>query len=340
MSYAKEKAIVEKKVKRLKGIAAAVVAFLVVTLCVLGSFYYPSSWRYHFALPRVGTRAEGEMRLHFIDVGQGDCSLIELPDGKIMLIDGGDEREQTATVVLQYLNALDVDVIDYLLVTHADTDHCGSLAKVLEEKKIKRAFLPVANATDNNAYAEFYTALLREEDCVFEYSSRSILLNGEGKTAYTLSFLYPYTIDVENIGENSSKDGENNKNSSVFWLDYQGVSALFTGDAPLSTEPLLQRDSRLGLFENRGVDLESTEILKVSHHGSRYSTSKEFVDFLGVETAVISCGKDNTYGHPSSEVCENLTAVGAKTYRTDEQGSVIVTVKANGAYEVKTLGKN
>ena len=61
---------------------------------------------------------------------------------------------------------------------------------------------------------------------------------------------------------------------------------------------------------------------------------------LGVETAVISCGKDNTYGHPSSEVCENLTAVGAKTYRTDEQGSVIVTVKANGAYEVKTLGKN
>ena len=109
--------------------------------------------------------------------------------------------------------------------------------------------------------------------------------------------------------------------------------------APKEIEQLLMRDDNLGLFDKDGIALKSTEILKVAHHGSANSTSEEFLRHLGVETAVISCGVDNEYDHPSTQVKNALGAVGAATYRTDTQGSVVVTVKADGTYAVQTLGK-
>ncbi|MBQ8308738.1 MAG: MBL fold metallo-hydrolase [Clostridia bacterium] len=335
MGYEAEKIKAEKKMNKFKRRLFLLVLLIVLTLCVIAAFVGAHTWKYYFDLPSVGARAEGELRVHFLDVGQGDCTVVELPDDKIMLIDGGNTSEESATAIMRYFKALQIEAIDYLLVTHADSDHCGGLTTILQEYTPKRAFLPVSEQTDTGAYAEFFEALVKT-DCAWQYSNRSVDLSSEGEYPYTLRFLYPYTIDTE--GEPISPQTDN-EGSAVVWLDYRGASVLFTGDAPKTTEEKLLRDDRLGLLTNTGVALSSTEILKVAHHGSADSTSREFVEYLGVEHAVISCGEDNLYGHPSNEACAALTGARAEILRTDLHGHVIATLSATGNYNFEKLGK-
>ena len=333
MSYFKEKLKIEGKIKKIKIIAAAVLLVIVLALAIFSGFVPPDTWKYYVANPEIAKRHKGEMRLHFLDVGQGDSTIIELPDGRIMLIDGGNSDAATEKRIMRYLNALKIKEIDYLLLTHADSDHCGALDVVLKYTKVKRAFIPNVKPTVNKEYAEFY-AQLQKENCEVTLSSRSVILNGAGEYSYTLSFLYPYTLDVQ---ENTEEDAENNQSSAVVWLDYQGTSALFTGDAPKETETILLRDDKLSLFAERGVQLSSTEILKVAHHGSKYSTHLEFLQYLNVKTAVISSGKDNSYGHPTKEVLDRLQEVNSEIYRTDTAGNIMITVFKDGNYQTKKV---
>lgn len=325
MGYRAEKLKVEKKMKILKRVLLCVVAGIALCLCVFSAFVPSATWKYYFNKPKIRTRAEGELRMHFIDVGQGDATLLELPDGKTMLIDGGSEAA-TATV-MRYLNALKIKTIDYLTVTHTDVDHCGGLDSVVKYKDVRAAYLPDASAEENTQYAQLYAAL-NERGCAKTLSSRSVEIRGDG---YRFSFLYPYTSELG--------DGEyrSNADSSVLWLDYNGVNALFMGDAPMETENLLLRDSELGMFEKRQTDLHSVEILKVAHHGSAYSCGEEFLSYIGVQTAIVSCGKNNIYKHPSEETLERLRNANAEIYRTDESGHIILTIGVDGRYTVETV---
>ena len=214
------------------------------------------------------------------------------------------------------------------MLTHADNDHCGSIEEIVQVKKVLNAYLPASSKTSNNEYAEAYAALV-EEKCALIESNRTLDISGEGKFPYTLTFLYPYQL--------SEETGDNNASSAVIWLDYMGVSALFTGDAPVQVEEILLRDDGYGFFDQKGVELESTEILKVAHHGSADSSSLAFLQYLNLQTAVLSCGKDNAYGHPTQGVLDNLAFVGATTYRTDESGHIILTVRQDGTYSVQTV---
>ncbi len=327
MGYEAEKQKIERRIKRLKTIALFFVIVVLGALCLF-SFWYPAeTWKYCFALPQTGERQAGEMRVHFLDVGQGDCEIVELPDGKILLIDGGGDDE-SATQIMRYLNALKVDVIDYLLITHADTDHCGGLQKVVKYKEVKRAFLPLADVTENEAYAAVYAELM-EKGCEWQYSARSVNLSVGGESPYTLRFLYPYTLQTETRANG-------NDSSAVVWLDYRGASVLFTGDAPMATEEKLMRDHRLDLL-HESIKLRETELLKVAHHGSADSTSSSFLKYLGVKQAVISCGKDNAYGHPTKEVLSALSAQNVEIYRTDELGDLVWTVSPTGDYAFESF---
>ncbi len=329
MGYRAEKEKVEEKAKKLKRIALCVVAVITVALLIFASVFPPESWKFYFNTPKVGARKEGELRIHYISVGQGDGTLIELPDGKIMLIDGGNNTSYAKTNLLRYLNALDVDEIDYLVVTHTDGDHCGALDEVFRYKKVKKVYLPCSYAVDKPQFAEVYD-LAVEKECAIVTSSRSIVLdNTEGQTPYALSFLYPYAEEAR--GEKTEEP------SAVVWLDYFGTSAIFCGDNESAVEKLLIEDSQMGLLSARAVDLSSTEILKVAHHGSDTSSCAEFLKYLQVKTAVISCGKDNEYGHPHREVLRRLSEVGAEVYRTDERGHVVITANMNGKYSVRTI---
>ncbi|MBQ9728300.1 MAG: MBL fold metallo-hydrolase [Clostridia bacterium] len=333
MSYAKEKEKAEEKVRRAKRIVLFIVVILIAALCVFSFFFPVSEWKYYVGKPKVGKRQKDEMRIHFIDVGQGDATLIELPDGKIILIDGGNGKQKTAKTLLRYLNALDVDTIDYLVLTHSDSDHCGGLDKVVKYKKIKYAYIPNTSETLNAEYEQFYTELM-DTDCVCEYATRSAQFKNADQELYTLQMIAPHSLSVE-----GTMDAEvaANMMSAVVWLDYKGVSAVFTGDIPIKSETSLIAEDKLGAFDKKGVKLDSTEILKVAHHGSQYSTSKEFVEYLGVKTAVISCGAFNSYGHPSVEALGVLSDAGVNTYRTDLKGHVIINVSAEGQYTVETV---
>ena len=336
MGYKKTKEALEKRRKKRRRAFACVVAVLLVTLSGFSAVYPPNTWKYYVNLPALEQRGYGEARIHFLDVGQGDSVLLELPDGKVMLIDGGNATQEAANVILRHLNKLKINTIDYLVVTHVDTDHCGALDLVLEHKTVLNAYLPAISVDSvDSEYANFYAKLLAEEGCNREYSKRSISLsNKEGAFPYTLQFLHPYTVDTkeENWDANTKKDS--NSLSAILWFDYMGASALFMGDAPASIEEKFIAESEMGFISEYGVDLRSTEILKVSHHGSNTATTASFLEYLRVKTAVISCGRNNTYGHPSVEVMQNLAAVGATVHRTDMLGSIVISIERDGRYGV------
>ena len=322
MGYKAHKAAAERKEKRVKRVLLSIVTLLLLGLVIFAAIVPPETWKYHVALPDVEKREEGELRIHFIDVGQGDCTLIELPDGKTVLIDAGDNTPATKKQILRYLNALDVDVIDYLILTHVDSDHCGGVEEIVKWKTVLNAYLPASSKTTDTEYAEAYAALA-ETDCTLLDTSRLVSF-GLKDAPYKLAFLYPYE---------GSEVKDDNAGSSILWLDYMGVNTLFMGDAPQEVETLLMRDDKLGFLEKMGVELDSIEILKVAHHGSGTSSTTSFLEYLNLQTAVVSCGKDNPYGHPADRVLADLQELGASIYRTDVSGHVVVTISSDGSIE-------
>ena len=346
MGYAKEKAKLNRKAKRIKRIVFSLLSVLIIAFCILTAFVSPDNWKYYFKLPEISKRGAGELRVHFISVGQGDATLIELPDGKTALIDTGNGTAEANKSLLRHLNALDIDRVDYLILTHLDNDHIGGVDELLENKKIVKAFLPInlLDKADDTSYDILEGKILKER-CEYllacPYSKETVgtdMSNRSNEYPYTFTFVYP-TQGIVNKTDPNIPETTNETSVSV-WLDYKGVSFLFTGDAPVSVEEQIVTNDEFGGYNYNGVDLKSTEILKVAHHGAEGSTSTKFLTYLNeLETAIISCGEDNIYKHPAPSVVERLRERGISVYRTDTQGSVIVTAQENGKYRVETLGK-
>ncbi len=334
MGYAAEKREAERKWRRCKLVLFIVTLSLLAFLVGVSVFIPPATWKYRVSLPDVDKRKAGEMRVHFLDVGQGDATLIELPDGKIALIDGGDASAKAECALMRYLYALDIDTIDYLILTHADEDHCGSLDIAIRYMRVKRAYIPLASPSINEQYAQFYAELVKEKDCVIAYAQNGVDLSGND---YTFAFLYPYRYDVETrLEEGKTFDGATNEYSAVLWLEYNEQSVLFTGDLPTTKEEALLAFSSSNVFD---VDLSDTEVLKVGHHGSNHSTGERLLQALNAETAVISCG-ENEYGHPDEELLFRLQEAGIKAYRTDRQGNIVFCVSKEGeGYTIERVNK-
>lgn len=252
MGYGAEQRKVEGKIKKLKRWFLGILLLCVLTAIVVGSISSPDSWKYKVNLPAVSKRGAGELRVHFLSLGEGEATLIEFPDGKTALLDGGEDSGNSEKKLLRYLNSLHIDRIDYLVVTDTAEQYCGGLDALLKQKTVKTAYLPKKTPVSGSAYAEFYAELVKE-NCEREYFSRSVDLSAKTtQNGYIFSFLYPYTVEVE---------GETETEGCALWLEYSGVSTLFMR-APESVGDLLTRDDRLGLFKNRGVDLKSTDFVK------------------------------------------------------------------------------
>lgn len=321
---------------KLGGVALIMAAaFLVVT-----AFYPAATWKYYVYLPDVSARKAGQARIHFVDVGQGDSTIIELPDGKTMLIDGGDGKKAHTNAIMRYLNALNVKKVDYMVLTHPDSDHAGGLDTVLKYKKVDVVYYPyVTNYAVNAEYEQFIAALVKSgAERKFSQIGENIQTSGEN--AYRLTFLSP-SVTNNPKGEYAAVNGGDesgealNDTSAVIWFEYSGVRALFCGDAGDAVEQkLLDLDNlAFGMMQGcEGVSLRA-DILKVSHHGAGTATSLQFLDRLGVRSAFISCGKDNLYGHPDGALLARLALRNIAVYRTDEQGNVVVTIE-NGRYRV------
>ena len=243
----------------------------------------------------------GLMRVHFIDVGQADSAFIELGNGQTMLIDAG--RSGNASTIVNYIKGLQYETIDYVVASHPHDDHIGGMATVLDSFNIGKMYMPkqahtitaFTNMLDviENKIIELYTAK----------AGTSILSSG--------------IIDIDVLAPFADSDSNLNNVSAVVRITYGKTVMLFTGDAEHVIENQLL---------NSGID---ADVLKVGHHGAGSASSSSFIKAVSPEVAVISVGEGNSYGHPHADTLAILNEVGAKIYRTDEQGTIVVTADQN-----------
>ena len=237
--------------------------------------------------------ADGELAVHFIDVGQADCTLL-VSQGEAMLIDAGNQPDDD--LIIDYLYDLGIDELKYVIFTHPHEDHIGSGEALLDYFDIGKIFM-----------------LDEYDDGIEGYLKRAIDAAGIDTQA-------PYPGDTAQLGEclitfvgpyEDYKDA--NDDSICAKVTHGQRSFLFTGDAGSSPEKVMVA---------AGNDLEA-DVFQAGHHGSSTSNSYIFLKAVNPEYAVISCGEDNMYGHPHDEALSRFNDVGAEIFRTDEQGTVI-----------------
>jgi len=243
------------------------------------------------------------LKVHFLDVGQGDAIFIQTPYEQNILIDGGPDA-QVVYELGKVMPFYDRD-IDVMILTHPHNDHVSGLIDVLQKYNVKEVYYSGAVHTTPQ-YIE-WLELIRDKDIKLLIVKKPIELElGEG---LTMQFLYP-TEDLTNI-----RAEELNNTSIVSKLIYKDVSFLFMGDAETEVEEqLLEKD----------FDIKA-DILKVGHHGSTSSSSEEFLEKVNPDVAVIQCGPDNSFGHPHARVLKRLERVEAQVYRNDRDGRVTIT---------------
>lgn len=233
--------------------------------------------------------------VHFIDVGQADAALV-LCDGEAMLIDGGNADD--SNLMYTYLNRLGITELDYVIGTHAHEDHIGGIAGALNYATVGQAFCPVTSYS-TKAFNNFVKAVQKH--------GKSITVPSVGDR-FNLG-----SASCQVLGVNSTDD--TNESSIVLRITYGNTAFMFTGDAEREAENIIL---------NRGYNLKS-DVLKVGHHGSASSTSYPWLREVNPDYAVISVGKDNSYGHPTETVLSRLRDADVTTYRTDLQGDIICT---------------
>lgn len=245
----------------------------------------------------------GQLRVHVLDVGQGDCILVQTADGRNVLIDGGDR--DAAEAVTDYLLKNGVHRIDLLMITHPHSDHIGGLPEILEKfgvSGVVDAGLPHGSQTYGRVLST-----IESRRILYKKAVKGLKVGVGGDL--TLGILWP-PKDYAVYGDVMLNNG-----SVVARIQFGDVSFLFAGD--------IERESE-GLLLASGQGLEST-VLKVAHHGSDSSTTNEFLQVVKPVYAIISVGVDNEYGHPAESILRRLNAAGAKVLRTDEQGTVVLT---------------
>lgn len=249
------------------------------------------------AMPRTNaTEYTSELTIHFLDVGQADCILIELPNSQIMLIDGGSRSSRDA--VLNYFRNLNIDSIDYLVITHPHEDHIGGLPDIIDSHYVGRIYMPRASH-NTQIFERLLTAI---QDNGLSINTARAGVNILSEQGLRIDIVAP-------VGETYR---DLNDYSAVVRLTFNNVSFLFAGDAE-------------AVSENEITENIQADVLKVSHHGSRTSTSESFLDKVSPSYAVISVGHNNTYGHPSEDVMTRLLDAGISVYRTDELGTIVIT---------------
>ena len=304
----------------------------------------------------VLVRGDGELQIHFMDVGQGDGILILFPDGRDMLIDCANYNNSSTVrgEILDYMDDYVTDgQLDYLMLTHCDSDHVYFMDEVLEEYQVDNVFMPNVLAThdkvaeadipqerlalftdedtvDTACYADFFIAALTEPDCTVtlnvdadEDSNSVVITDGERQSdgtydgaTYMLTFYCP-TAEYYAESDLSSAE-EKNAISPIGVLEYNGFRIVLTGDSNEINEPT---------FVDRIGGQLDCDVLKVGHHGSETSSTEEFLDAIDCEYAVISCNAaGNTFHHPRQTTLDRFIERDMTVYRTDNNGNIVLTV--------------
>lgn len=290
---------------------------LLLLFCLLGNLSengrtFPEKfWKYRLGillgviLLLAGYPAHN-LQITFLDVGQGDGICMELPDGRVYLMDGGssDVSKVGNYRLVPFLKAKGIRKIDAVFLSHGDTDHINGIAELMEEKQISIDCVCLPAGAEQEEFAEIKD-LARTRNISVRTIQAGDFWENNGTKFWCLN-----PADVTESG---------NAASVVLYMEYQNFSMLLTGDlegeGEKSVAALLRSNAITGI-----------SVLKVAHHGSKNSTKEEFLRQCSPAVAVISCGEHNTYGHPHKETLERLNDMGTAVYRTDCSGAVQITV--------------
>ena len=345
-------------------IVAIVLVIAIATAVVY--FAFPDTWdkivsmivkdNQHSGL----ARGDGELLVHMLDVGQGDCIYIQLPDGKDMVIDcanyndDGEYEKKTFDYLDKYIED---DTVEYLMLTHCDSDHVYFMDELLKQYQVEKLFMPnvlaapgttskdkkalqdqidaldTSRFTDKDTvgtitYAEFFIAALTEPDCEIvlnvdpDANTNSIIIE---ETTYRLVFYCPTQEYYDDYGLNTAE--RKNAISPIGILEYNNRKIMLTGDSNEINEPLVM--ARMGKID--------CDVLKVGHHGSETSTSNAFLDEYTFEYAIISCNSyGNKFNHPRQATLDRLKSHNIEVYRTDNNGNIVVSVDKDGNLKITT----
>lgn len=322
----------------------AIVAIVITAAIIVGTLYLVKPEWFRGPMPE-----SGQLVVHYIDVGQGDCIYISFPDGTDMLIDcgsqGGSSKYQTSAI--SDLKELNPDgKIDHVMATHSDTDHISYLDEVLSEFQVGNVYMPNIRSNnldksvkiggrdvkvgdldagklkkftdkdtiDTNPYTEFFIAALSEPNCNITLNIGKYEIRGQDYT-FTFYCLSQEEWDIRNLKSAT----QINAVSPIGILEYAGKKLVFTGDSNESNEE----------YYCKTYPYVDCDVLKVAHHGSDGSSKDSFLQHVTCEYAVISVG--SSYGHPKKETLDRLKENGIqKIHRTDKCGNVVLTVSHTG----------
>lgn len=259
-----------------------------------------------------------ELTVAVLDVGQGLAVAVITDEKQALLYDAGNSRDDAERVILPFLREHGVQQLDYLVLSHPDQDHIGGMSAVLQGIWV-RTFVDPVLPTTNRAYAEVLRLVGEQRSRPLRAVRGTTFQIGTRVQARILWPKRPFL-------RNTSGEIADNDNSVVLLIEHPSVRIVLPGDLEFhGEEALVQREA--GSLP--------ADILVVGHHGSRTSTSMTFLSAVRPAVAVISVGAGNRYGHPHDETIQRLFAIGAQVFRTDVDGTVIVTVR-KGYYTVKS----
>lgn len=241
---------------------------------------------------------EDVLKVYFIDVGQADAILLQSGEHN-MLIDAGNNED--GVKIVNYLKEINVSKFDYVFATHAHEDHIGGMDDIINNFDIDKFFMPDVITTTKT----------------FEDMLDALEANNLGYDAAVKGEEFDFSGAMVKIIYVGNEGDDLNDTSIVIKVTHGNNSFLFTGDATSKVERKLLKE-----------DIKS-DVLKVAHHGSEYSSSDEFLDGVNLDYAIISVGKDNSYGHPKQSIIDKLNKRNVKIYRTDLSGTIIVSSNGN-----------
>lgn len=368
------KKVTRGKGKRAKRVINSLIAIAVVIVMACGGLYYFDIAPFDFVFadndsfkfysyedydykpsetPVTVTYSEGELQIHYIDVGQGDSIFIQFPDGKTMLIDGAKNSNAIASHIVDYICNLYPDqdkvTIDYVMLTHCDSDHSGSLDNVIASDRIDavevhqprvlsayendplKALVASFTAEGKNVptittgvYNSFVEAVYKEQQAgicqKIVYNEQGQSIGGDGWVIY----IYNPSDSMYN-GLKTAQD--KNNISPIMVLHFNEVEVLLTGDSDDGAERNFLANVQANMFGD-GFDGD-VEVLKVAHHGGQESTSDDFLSVVKPEYAIISVGEGNSYNHPRQITLDRLAVYTSNVYRTDLVGHIVMTVSGN-----------
>ena len=351
-----------KREKELQKFVACLVVIIIITVIVLAVFYVSNGYKFDFGFLKKESESVSvnysevdnvrDLKVYFIDIGQGDCIFIELPDGKNMLIDTGEKRNAGKAKIDKYLRDENGNkvTIDYCVATHPDSDHIGLMPYVYEQYDVLKSYRPYVYSENksasalpyelnkgikiknsSNIYYDYITNVNAEQTYWEFFKDDSDFSNGfTGKDGeiyeYTVNFVMPYADNLNDYQYFTTP----NDFSAVIMLEYADRKILFTGDIEYETGKKGAEQSFIREFSTSNSAMVDCDVLKVAHHGSDSSTSPEFLSLVKPEYSVISCGLSNKHRHPLKSTLDNLVNCGSEIYRTDLQGTIILTIDSKG----------